>query len=108
MNTLVKLSLASVLVSAAINAQAGVSIENDMGAFSIGGDVEFNLDYTDKNATNKQELNQNGRILVQVAAEHTVSGDRYIKMQAQPLLDTSGNVNLDDAWFAMGKKPIGN
>ncbi|EGR2796782.1 porin [Vibrio navarrensis] len=104
MNTLVKLSLASVLVSAAINAQAGVSIENDMGAFSIGGDVEFNLDYTDKNATNKQELNQNGRILVQVAAEHTVSGDRYIKMQAQPLLDTSGNVNLDDAWFAMGKK----
>ncbi|MBE4586360.1 porin [Vibrio navarrensis] len=104
MNTLVKLSLASVLVSSAINAQAGVSIENDMGAFSIGGDVEFNLDYTDKNATNKQELNQNGRILVQVAAEHTVSGDRYIKMQAQPLLDTSSNVNLDDAWFAMGKK----
>ncbi|WP_193265600.1 carbohydrate porin [Vibrio navarrensis] len=73
-------------------------------ASASGRDVEFNLDYTDKNATNKQELNQNGRILVQVAAEHTVSGDRYIKMQAQPLLDTSGNVNLDDAWFAMGKK----
>ncbi len=110
MNTLVKLSLASVLVSAAINAQAGVSIENDMGAFSIGGDVEFDLNYTDKDrlinnkVTSKQELNQTGRVLVQVAAEHTVSGDRYIKMQAQPLLKTSGEVELDDAWFAMGKK----
>nr|WP_158118383.1 carbohydrate porin [Vibrio cidicii] len=104
MNTLVKLSLASVLVSAAINAQAGVSIENDMGAFSIGGDVEFDLNYTDKNATDKQEFSQTGRVLVQVAAEHTVSGDRYIKMQAQPLLKTSGDVELDDAWFAMGKK----
>ncbi|MBE3670038.1 porin [Vibrio navarrensis] len=110
MNTLVKLSLASVLVSAAINAQAGVSIENDMGAFSIGGDVEFDLNYTDKDrlinnkVTSKQELNQTGRVLVQVAAEHAVSGDRYIKMQAQPLLKTSGEVELDDAWFAMGKK----
>ncbi|ENM3822853.1 carbohydrate porin [Vibrio cholerae] len=105
-----KLALASLLVSAALSAQAGITTENELGKFSVSGDVEFDIDFTDKNKTDKtdktdkQEFKQGGRVLVQFAAEHNVSGDRYIGMQAQPLLKTNGDVDLDDAWFAMGKK----
>ncbi|KFE06189.1 hypothetical protein DN35_1178 [Vibrio cholerae] len=99
-----KFALASLLVSAALSAQAGITTENELGKFSVSGDVEFDIDFTDKNKTDKQEFKQGGRVLVQFAAEHNVSGDRYIGMQAQPLLKTNGDVDLDDAWFAMGKK----
>lgn len=40
-NTFGKLSLASVLVSAALAANAGISVENEQGLFTIGGDVEY-------------------------------------------------------------------
>lgn len=104
MKNIYKLTLASLLVSAALHAQAGISVENDLGKFSVGGDVELDIDFTDKNETDKQEFKQGGRVLVQFAAEHQVSGDRYLKMQAQPLLKTNDDVELDDAWFAMGKQ----
>ncbi|ASG00043.1 carbohydrate porin [Vibrio anguillarum] len=98
-----KLSLAAILISAALQANAGISVEGEQGVFSIGGDVEFDINLRDKNATDKQELNQDGRLLVQIAGERSVSGDRYIKAQAQPLLKTTGDVELDDAWIAFGQ-----
>lgn len=98
-----KLSLAAILISAALQANAGISVEGEQGVFSIGGDVEFDINLRDKNATDKQELNQDGRLLVQIAGERSVSGDRYIKAQAQPLLKTTGKVELDDAWIAFGQ-----
>ncbi|ASG07605.1 porin [Vibrio sp. V09_P4A23P171] len=98
-----KLSLAAILISAALQANAGISVEGEQGVFSIGGDVEFDINLRDKNATDKQHLNQDGRLLVQIAGERSVSGDRYIKAQAQPLLKTTGDVELDDAWIAFGQ-----
>ncbi|WP_047689752.1 carbohydrate porin [Vibrio sp. ZOR0018] len=98
-----KLSLAAILISAALQANAGISVEGEQGVFSIGGDVEFDINLRDKNATDKQHLNQDGRLLVQIAGERSVSGDRYIKAQAQPLLKTTGKVELDDAWIAFGQ-----
>ncbi|MGY5579893.1 carbohydrate porin [Vibrio cincinnatiensis] len=105
-NTFGKLSLASVLVSTALAANAGISVENEMGLFTIGGDVEYDLNFTDKERGNsdKQNFNQDGRILVQIAAERAVANDHYLKVQVQPLLKSSGDVNLDDAFFAIGRQ----
>ncbi|NAW91672.1 MULTISPECIES: carbohydrate porin [unclassified Vibrio] len=98
-----KLSLAAILISAALQANAGISVEGEQGVFSIGGDVEFDINFRDSNTKNAQKLNQDGRLLVLIAGERSVSGDRYIKAQAQPLLKTTGDVDLDDAWIAFGQ-----
>ncbi|MBC5849877.1 carbohydrate porin [Vibrio metschnikovii] len=105
-NTFGKLSLASVLVSAALAANAGISVENEQGLFTIGGDVEYDLNFVDKDRSNQgtQDLSQSGRILVQIAAEREVANDHYLKVQVQPLLKSSGDVDLDDAFFAIGRQ----
>jgi hypothetical protein len=103
-NTLGKLSIASVLISAALSAQAGISVDNEKGQFSISGDVEFDINYRDKNKEDTQELNQDGRVLLNVAAERSLSDTRYIGVQVQPLLKTTGEVELDDAWVEFGQK----
>lgn len=105
-NTFGKLSLASVLVSTALAAHAGISVENEKGLFTIGGDVEYDLNVVDKERKNqdRQDFSQSGRILVQIAAERAVANDHYLKMQVQPLLKSTGDVDLDDAFFAMGRQ----
>ncbi|WP_217536327.1 carbohydrate porin [Vibrio metschnikovii] len=105
-NTFGKLSLASVLVSAALAANAGISVENEQGLFTIGGDVEYDLNFVDKDRNNQstQDFSQSGRILVQIAAEREVANDHYLKVQVQPLLKSSGDVDLDDAFFAIGRQ----
>ena len=105
-NTFGKLSLASVLVSAALAANAGISVENEQGLFTIGGDVEYDLNFVDKDRSNQgtQDFSQSGRILVQIAAEREVANDHYLKVQVQPLLKSSGDVDLDDAFFAIGRQ----
>ncbi|EKO3687253.1 carbohydrate porin [Vibrio metschnikovii] len=105
-NTFGKLSLASVLVSAALAANAGISVENEQGLFTIGGDVEYDLNFVDKDRSNQgtQDFSQSGRILVQIAAEREVANDHYLRVQVQPLLKSSGDVDLDDAFFAIGRQ----
>ncbi|WP_217539717.1 carbohydrate porin [Vibrio metschnikovii] len=108
-NTFGKLSLASVLVSAALAANAGISVENEQGLFTIGGDVEYDLNVVDKKRDSQtqkdnQDFSQSGRILVQIAAEREVANDHYLKVQVQPLLKSSGDVDLDDAFFAIGRQ----
>lgn len=105
-NTFGKLSLASVLVSAALAANAGISVENEQGLFTIGGDVEYDLNFVDKDRNNQgtQDFSQSGRILVQIAAEREVANDHYLRVQVQPLLKSSGDVDLDDAFFAIGRQ----
>lgn len=105
-NTFGKLSLASVLVSTALAANAGISVENEQGLFTIGGDVEYDLNAVDKDRNNQdtQDFSQSGRILVQIAAERAVANDHYLKVQVQPLLKSTGDVALDDAFFAIGRQ----
>jgi hypothetical protein len=98
-----KLSLAAVLVSAAMGANAGISIvDNETGNFSIGGDVEFDFNFQDREGQENNEFNQSGRILLEFAGERITSTGHIFQVNVQPLMESSGNVALDDAWFAFG------
>lgn len=105
-NTFGKLSLSAVLVSTALAANAGISVENEKGLFTIDGDVEYDLNVVDEERANqdKQDFSQSGRILVRIAAERAVANDHYLKVQVEPLLKSTGKVDLDDAFFAIGRQ----
>ncbi|MGR5092088.1 carbohydrate porin [Vibrio maritimus] len=98
-----KLSLAAVLVSTAMAANAGISIvDNEQGNFSIGGDVEFDFNFQDREGVENNEFNQTGRILLEFAGERITNTGHVFQVNVQPLMESSGNVALDDAWFAFG------
>jgi hypothetical protein len=107
LNGIGKLSLASILVTTALAANAGVSVENEQGKFSISGDVEFDnnvLDTTrETDATSHTVFDQTGRLLLNVAGERMGANDTYIKAQTQPMMHLDGSVDVDDAWIAFGQ-----
>ncbi|MGT0149462.1 hypothetical protein ACT691_06485 [Vibrio metschnikovii] len=45
-------------------ANAGISVENEQGLFTIGGDVEYDLNFVDKDRSNQgtQDFSQSSRI----------------------------------------------
>lgn len=102
--TVLFIALSSVFCSMAAN--AAVSYENEQGRITFGGDVEFNVDYEEKNNdTNKKfEFDQNGRILLDVSGVRETKNNINILFKVQPLVDTSGKINLDDAWFGIESK----
>ncbi|MFB9215199.1 carbohydrate porin [Vibrio sinaloensis] len=107
MNNTFKLTLAAMLVSTAISAHAGISIiDTEEGNFSVGGNVELNFNYQDResNDSGEQEFNQDGRVLIEFAGEKYTSNGHFVAVKAQPLFESTGNVALDDAYFAFGKK----
>ncbi|MDV6250929.1 carbohydrate porin [Vibrio sp. EA2] len=107
MNRTFKLSLGAVCVSFALQANAGVKIiDNELGNFSIAGNVELNFNYRDResNASGDQEFNQDGRVLIEFAGEKYTDKDYFVGVKAQPLFESTGNVVLDDAYFEFGKK----
>lgn len=107
MKNLFKLSFAAVLVSAAMQANAGISIvDNEQGNFAIGGNIELNFNYRnrDSNPNGDEEFNQDGRVLIEFLGEKYARNDHYVRMKAQPLFESTGNVGLDDAYFEVGKK----
>ncbi|MGF1777110.1 carbohydrate porin [Vibrio nomapromontoriensis] len=98
-----KLSLAAILVSTAMGANAGISIvDNETGNFSIGGDVEFDFNFQDRDSQTAKEFDQTGRILLEFAGERYTQNGHVLQVNVQPLMESSGNVALDDAWFAFG------
>ncbi|MCF4172333.1 carbohydrate porin [Vibrio sp. McD22-P3] len=104
-----KLSLAAVLVSSAMAANAGISIvDNETGNFSIGGDVEFDFNYENFDrehpAAGESDYNfsQSGRILLEFSGERLTSTGHVFQVNVQPLMQSNGEVALDDAWFAFG------
>lgn len=100
-----KLSLAAVLVSTAMGANAGISIaDNETGNFSIGGDVEFDFNFQDREGQENNEFNQSGRILLEFAGERYTENGHVLQVNVQPLMQSDGTVALDDAWFAFGKQ----
>ncbi|MFA0195665.1 carbohydrate porin [Vibrio artabrorum] len=105
-NTL-KMSLAAASVMAAMTANAGISIvDNEKGNFFVGGNVELNFNFQDResNRDGDNEFNQDGRVLIEFAGEKYTSNDHYVGVKAQPLFTTTGDVVLDDAYFEFGKK----
>ncbi|ELY5180547.1 carbohydrate porin [Vibrio cholerae] len=105
-NTL-KVALAATSVLTAITAHAGISIvDNEKGNFFVGGNVELNFNFQDResNRDGDNEFNQDGRVLIEFAGEKYTSNDHYVGVKAQPLFTTTGDVVLDDAYFEFGKK----
>lgn len=105
-NTL-KMSLAAAAVMAATTANAGISIvDTEEGNFSVGGNVELNFNYQDREShiSDDSEFNQDGRVLIEFAGEKYTSKGHYVGVKAQPLFESTGNIALDDAYFEFGKK----
>ena len=94
----------AVFVSSA--AMAGTSFQTPQGTLSLGGDVELDM-LAAKNPTTAQTKDNwdiSGRILLNVAGERIVSGNRFASFQIQPLMHNNGTVDTDDAWFSFGQK----
>lgn len=86
---------------------------------TFSGDVEFNVNASSDNKKgdlvfgnsaggsgshiDRNRYSQTGRVMLEVAGERS-KNDNYASFRIQPLLDTEGTVNLDDAWFAFGQK----
>ncbi|GAM63198.1 putative glycoporin [Vibrio ishigakensis] len=79
-----KLSLAAILVSSAMTANAGISIvDSEEGNFSIGGNVELNFNYQDREMMDDSEFNQDGRVLIEFAGEKYTDAGYYVGVKAQ-------------------------
>lgn len=97
-------TLLALFVSGA--AHAGAVFDTPQGKLSIGGDVELDM-LAAKNpadATTQDNWDITGRILLNVAGERLVSGNRFASFQIQPLMHNNGTVDTDDAWFSFGEK----
>ncbi len=102
-----KISLLSILMSTAISANAGISIvDSNEGKFSVGGNVELNFNFQDResNVIDDSEFNQDGRVLIEFSGKKYSSSEHYVGIKAQPLFESTGNIALDDAYFEFGKK----
>ncbi|ORT49587.1 porin [Vibrio sp. qd031] len=106
MNTVFRLSVTSLFVTAAMTANAGINIvDGETGNFSIGGNVELNFNYQqrDSNAQQQSEFNQDGRVLIEFAGEKYSDNGYFVGVKTQPLFESTGNIALDDAYFEFGK-----
>ncbi|GGA93527.1 carbohydrate porin [Agarivorans gilvus] len=106
MNKFAAITITTVL-AAASQAQAAVTIEGQQGKLTIGGDVEFNVNYVDKekglaSLNNDKSWDQDGRFLVSFLGERQ-QGDYMLRALAQPTYGTDGGVGTDDVWFEVAK-----
>ena len=83
----------------------------------FSGDVELNINANSNAETgnlvfgnedvshhrDRHHYGQDGRIMFEAAGTRT-HGDKFASFRIQPLMDTSGSVGLDDAWFAFGQR----
>jgi len=100
-----KLSLAATLVASAMTANAGIYlIDSDKGHFSIGGNVELDLNYENRDSAEKDyTFDQSGRIAINFSGQrNSEDGNHYVKFFAEQVMETNGNVGLDDSWFSVG------
>jgi hypothetical protein len=91
---------------AASQAQAAVVVDGEQGTLTIGGDVEFNVNYLDSEANstiNDKSWNQDGRLLLSFKGERQ-QGHYTIRALAQPTYSTNGDVGTDDVWFEVEKQ----
>ncbi|WP_432460385.1 carbohydrate porin [Agarivorans sp. QJM3NY_25] len=104
MNKFAALTITTAL-AAASQAQAAVTIEGEQGKLTIGGDVEFNVNYVDNDVnttSDDKSWDQDGRFLISFLGERQ-QGDYMIRALAQPTYGTDGGVSTDDVWFEVAK-----
>ncbi|WP_089139911.1 carbohydrate porin [Vibrio rumoiensis] len=107
MKNIFNITVASILALFSMNSFADIKvIDNEKGNFSIGGNVELNVNYRDREShiNNNSEFNQDGRVLIEFFGEKYTSNGHYVGVKAQPLFESTGNIALDDAYFEFGKK----
>lgn len=106
MKTVFKLPLLATLITSALHANAGVIVDDENNYFSIGGDVELDLNYQDRDSQSEKdgEVDQTGRILVEFAGERTSDTGHYAKFKVETLMGSSGDVGLDDVWLSFGEQ----
>ncbi|MDE1238193.1 carbohydrate porin [Vibrio aestuarianus] len=107
MNNVLKMSFTAASIMAAMAANAKISVvDNEKGNFSVGGNVELNFNYQDResNVNDDIEHNQDGRVLIEFSGEKHTSNGYYVGVKAQPLFESTGNIALDDAYFEFGQK----
>lgn len=87
-------------------ANAGATFDTPQGKLTLGGDVELDMlaakDPAGSATSDSWDIS--GRILLNVAGERQVSGNRFAAFQIQPLMHNDGSVDTDDAWFSFGEK----
>ena len=66
--------------------------------------MNFNYQDRESNDSGDQEFNQDGRVVIEFAGEKFTSNGHYVGVKAQPLFESTGEVNVDDAYFEFGKK----
>lgn len=105
---------AAIALSLATPAMAGMTYEGESGSLSFAGDVELDVNahnsqeaptgsiFSAEEIDTRDEYNQTGRILLEVAGERRATSGHYARFKAQPLLGTDGGVGVDDAWLAIG------
>ncbi|MGF1718501.1 carbohydrate porin [Vibrio kyushuensis] len=97
--------ISSVVALSSFNANSGISIiDNENGNFSIGGDVEFDLNYRDLHESDSTNFDQDGRIRLNFDGERFTDNGKIFKVRVQPKMGTDGSISTDDAWFSFGQK----
>ncbi|QTF91973.1 carbohydrate porin [Halomonas sp. BM-2019] len=110
--TLLPLS-AALSLGMALPAMAGITYEGERGSLTLGGDVELDINaqnthagegpiFFEDDVDRGDEYNQTGRVLLDVSGERGTQA-HYARFKAQPLLQTNGDLGLDDAWLAIGR-----
>jgi hypothetical protein len=104
-----KSTLLTIAVMMSSGSQAGIAIvDNEQGRFAIGGDVEFDFDYENKDSDasgeSKDSYGQSGRVLIDFDALRTLENGNYLYMNVELLAGTDGDASIDNAFFAFGHK----
>lgn len=110
MNNVIKMSFTAASIMAAMAANAKISVvDNEKGNFSVGGNVELNFNYQDResNVNDDIEHNQDGRVLIEFSGEKHTSNGYYVGVKAQPLLKVQVILRLMMLTLNSAKKVAG-
>lgn len=106
-----KAILAAAVAMAATGAQADDWLHRGDG-FSLFGDVEINFDVNkekrrdDSGARNSDsiKIGDDSRVLAGLQWRHSLENGNFVTAVGEALLKTTGDLEMDDAFFAMGNK----
>ncbi|ALM51253.1 carbohydrate porin [Halomonas huangheensis] len=109
------LCIGSIATFFSLSAMADFTYENGHNRLSFGGDVELDINaqnthsgkgpiFFEDEIDNGDEFSQTGRILLDVSGERTSDSGNYARFKVQPLVQTDGDMGVDDAWLAIGNK----
>lgn len=107
------LCLGSIATLFSMSAMAEFTYENGHNRLTFGGDVELDINaqnthsgkgpiFFEDEIDNGDEFNQTGRILLDVSGERTSDSGNYARFKVQPMVQTDGDMGVDDSWLAIG------